>query len=301
MRSFAPVRAYDEQASILLARGLQADKLAMIRELQLAGEFRLTSYAEFFRAADGNYRAGTTLAAVRRLYDFDHRLRSLCLEATGSIEVQVRSQLSYHFARRHGQYAYLDRNNFPNFSADQPGFLRWEGRIKDAIDSVRKDGVYPAEPRPATFAGSVPPFPIFIIAERMDFGTTLSFFNGVSSDIQKAVSDTVGVPDAVVISWLLGLRNLRNRCAHHHRVWNWSFRVGVKTPRRQKFPQWHSPKLPNHKIGILLTICRYWLNRIDPGNGWTERVFGLFDAYPELPAGAMGLPEHWRQHPLWVG
>lgn len=294
------IRTYDEQASLLLGRGLQADKAALIRDLQLVGAFRLAGYAEFFRADDGNYRSGTTLTSVQRLYEFDHRLRLLCFEAIGSIEVQVRSQLAYHFAHYHGPNAYLDQNNFPNISADKAGFPRWESKIREAIDSAQKDGLNPVSACPSSAVALQPVFPIWIIAERMDYGTTLSFFNGVSSNIQKAVAGTLAIPDAVVKSWLLGLRDLRNRCAHHHRIWNWHFRIGVKTPGSKKFPQWHSPRLPNNRIGILLTICRYWLNRIQPGNSWTERVVALFDAHPELPAAAMGLPADWRRHPLWA-
>ena len=298
MVSIVSVRTYDEQANLLMARGLQTDKAALIRELQQAGEFRFTSYAEFFRAADGNYCPDTTLTSVQRLYEFDHRLRGLCFEAIGSVEVQVRSQLSYHFARSYGQYAYLDRNNFPNYPA---GFTRWESKVNEAIDGIQKDLANPMNAYQSTdISGSQPAFPIWVIAERMDFGTTLSFFNGVISGIQKAVAETLAMPDAVVTSWLLGLRDLRNRCAHHHRVWNWHFRIGVKTPGRNKFPQWHSPRLPNQQIGILLTICRYWLNRIQPGNSWTERVLALFDDHPELPAAAMGFPADWRRHPLWA-
>lgn len=293
---------YDEQANLLLERGLQADKAALIRELQLTGEFRLASYAEFFRAANGNYRAGTTLTSVQRLYEFDHRLRLLCFEAIGVIEVQVRSQLAYHFARNHGQDTYLDKNNFPNFSVDTAGFFWWENKIKEAIAGAQKDGLNPVNAGRSTVSGAQPAFPIWTIAERMDFGTTLSFFSGVSSDIQKAVAATAGLTDVLASSWLLSLRDLRNRCAHHHRIWNWRFKNSARIPHIRKFPQWHSPEFPsNRRIGILLTICRYWLNRIQPGNSWTERVVALFDAHPELPAAAMGLPADWRRHPLWAG
>ena len=295
------IRTYDEQANRLLARGLQADKAALIRELQLTGELRLSSYAEFFRAADGNYRPGTTLTSVQRLCEFDHRLRLLCFEAIGIIEVQVRSQLVYRFARSYRLYSYLDKNNFPKFSDGTGGFSGWEGKIKAAIESARKDGLNPVNAGPSTTGGVQPVFPIWTIAERMDFGTTLSFFNGVSSEIKKAVAETAGLTDVLASSWLSSLRDLRNRCAHHHRVWNWRFRNSARIPRIRKFPQWHSPEFPsNRHIGILLTICRYWLNRIQPGNSWTKRVLALFDAHPELPAAAMGFPADWRRHPLWA-
>ena len=76
----------------------------------------------FFRDDSGGYRSGTTLEAVWRLYEFDSHLSLLCFEAVRTIEVQVRSQLAYHFARKHGNYAYLDKANFPNFASNSPEF-----------------------------------------------------------------------------------------------------------------------------------------------------------------------------------
>ena len=119
---------------------------------------------------------------------------------------------------------------------------------------------------------------------------------------QKDVASSLGQPDAIANPWLFGLRVLRNRCAHHDRIWNWRFdRTRVKIPQRRKFPEWHSPKLSNNQLGILLTICRYWLNHIYSGNDWTKRVLDLFDSHPTVQTSAMGLPTEWRKHPLWNG
>ena len=281
--------SFESVAANLLARGLQADKASLVMRLESIGEYRFTSYADYFRSGNG-YLPGTTLEKVWRIYEFDHCLRSLCFEAIGNIEIYVRGMLVYRFAHRHGSSDYLNQANFPNFSTTRSEFSRWEVKVKEAVASEQK-----ARPN------AQQPFPIWEIAERMDFGTTLSFFNGAHSDIRKEIANTVGQADVVLDSWLLGLRDLRNRCAHHHRVWNWHFGRGVSIPRRRKFPQWHTPRWPsNQQIGILLTICRYWLNRIHPGDDWTSRVLALFDAYPEIPAAAMGFPENWRRHPLWA-
>lgn len=215
--------------------------------------------------------------------------------------MQVRTQLSYRFANKHGLYDYRNQANFPNFSSNRKEFTWWDSRIKEAIDRVRKDKSGTVPVSATAIPGPQPHFSIFEIAEHMDFGTVLSFFQGVSSDIQKATANTVGQPDKVVGSWLIGLRDVRNKCAHNQRIWNREFnRSRVLWPQNKKFPEWHSPKLPNNRIGIFLTICRYWLNRIHPGNDWTERVFALFDAYPEVPPAPMGFPDNWRRHPLWT-
>ena len=255
------------------------------------GETRLADYAEFFREGE-RYRTGTTLEIVWRLYAFDRRLRSLCFEAIEGIEVHTRTQLAHCFAHEHGSLAYLDENNFPSFTRDKGDFYRWQQNISEQISRARNLGVlHDAQAMP----------PIQVLAECMDFGSVLLFFRGVGPEMRKSVADTIGLPDEVVLSWLRGLRRLRNFCAHHHRIWNWRFRQNrVKIPQRRKFPEWRSPRMPNDRMGIYLTICRYWLNRIHPGDDWTSRVLSLFDAYPEIPAAAMGFPENWRRHPLWA-
>ena len=298
MASIASPLSFEQVAERLIADGLQANKTALVRRLQAMGEFKFTSYAEFFLSGS-NYLPGTTLEAVLRLWEFDKRLRYLCFEAIENIEVQVRTQLSYRFANKHGHSNYLDQANFPNFSSNGTGFTWWKDKVNEAADRVGKDIANAVPVSAAGLPNAQPAFSIFEIAEYMDFGTALSFFQGVGSDIQKATANTVGQPDKVVESWLIGLRDVRNKCAHNQRIWNRQFSSRVKMPQRRKFPEWHSPKLPNNRMGIFLTICRYWLNRIHPGNDWTQRVLALFDAYPEIPSTAMGFPGNWRKHPLW--
>ncbi len=290
----------EQVAERLISDGIQANKTALVRRLQAMGELKLTTYAEYFLSGS-NYLPGTTLEAVLRLWEFDKRLRCLCFEAIEDIEVQVRTQLSYRFANKHGCFDYLDQANFPNFSSKGKEFAWWKDKINEATDRAGKDRANAIPGSTAGLPNAQPTFSIFEIAEYMDFGTVLSFFQGVDSDIQKTTANTVGQPDRVVESWLIGLRDVRNKCAHNQRIWDRQFnRSRVKIPQRKKFPDWHSPKWPNNRMGILLTICRYWLDRIHPGNDWTQRVFALFGSYPEIPAAAMGFPANWRKHPLWA-
>jgi hypothetical protein len=54
------------------------------------------------------------------------------------------------------------------------------------------------------------------------------------------------------------------------------------------------------KVGLMLTVCLYWLEKVSPTTLWRERLFALFDEYPEIPLAEMGIPPAWRQHPLWL-
>jgi hypothetical protein len=49
----------------------------------------------------------------------------------------------------------------------------------------------------------------------------------------------------------------------------------------------------------LLTVNYVWLSKISTTTNWKTRLFDLFDEYPEIPLSELGLPNDWRNHPLW--
>ena len=141
-----------------------------------------------------------------------------------------------------------------------------------------------------------------MLCELMSYGSMLRFAAGVEPDVQKAVAAEFGMPDKHFFSWLKALYSARNACAHHSRVWNREFGVAPQTPHKTKFSEWHlEPKLPNNRVGYMLAICTFWLEKISPTSLWRLRLFELFDEYPEIPLIPMGLPENWREHPLFKG
>ncbi|HAV12992.1 MAG TPA: hypothetical protein DCX06_05805 [Opitutae bacterium] len=294
--------SFEAQADRLIARGLIADRCTLVKRLEATNYFRFSAYAESFRDGE-HYLPDTTLEKVWRLYTFDHRLRTLCLDAIESIEVQVRTQLAYHFAHDIGPFEYLNASSFPNFDSGLRDFTRWEQKIKSVVDRTRDPDGKAREDFVVQYFNDhgdkhdLPP--IWMLIELLDFGSTLSFFRGACTNTKKAVSASVGQPDKLVMSWLLGLNTMRNRCAHHSVLWSWRS-PRVMRPNKKKYPEWYSASFPSNRIGILLTVCRYWLNQIAPTNTWTSRVFELFDQYPEIDTFKMGLPHHWREHPLWI-
>ena len=296
-----PALNFEAQADKLIERGLIADRNALIARLQSTSYYRFTGYLYTFRADHDRYVAGVTLDKICRLYTFDHRLRMLLLDAIEGIEVQVRTQLAYHFAHIHGPFAYLDPVHFPNFNPAKNDFGKWETKLRDQMHRSRdikgrEDFVIHFFRK---YGDTHQELPIWMLIELMDFGSTLSFFRGVSTDIRKPVAATIGQPEEVVLSWLLAMNAVRNRCAHHARLWNWKIGYPVQIPQPNKFPKWHSPKLANNQIGIMLAICRYWLNFIQPASQWHQRAHNLFSDFPEVDLSQMGLPPDWRNHPLW--
>lgn len=298
MKYDKPVRTFEEQADLLLARGLIADRSQLIRRLRVTNYFRLTAYLYRFRAPGSErYQQGTTLDQVGDLYTFDQRLRTLLLDAIEAIEVHTRTQLAFYFAHDHGPFAYSDSKHLPNLKPDK--FIEWQRKLDDQVGRSLRSKEDFVTHFFSKYGDAHTRLPIWILVELMDFGAVLTFYRGVNDGIQKCVAAEVGQPDRVVESWLLALNTVRNRCAHHARLWDWEMGTPVLVPAQRKHPDWHAPRLPNMKIGIILMLCRFWLNRIAPTHDWTRRATELFANFPISLLHHMGLPEDWQQHPLW--
>ncbi|HEY5894836.1 MAG TPA: Abi family protein [Chthoniobacterales bacterium] len=298
MKYEKPALSFEAQADLLISRGLEADRDQLIRRLRATSYFRLSGYLYPFRVPGADeLRPGTTLDQIWKLYNFDQRLRTLLLDAIEAIEVHVRTQLAYHFAHDFGPFAYHEAGNFPNLSRE--GFTLWQRKLEDQVQRSLKSHEEFLVHFFNKYGDEHTRPPIWMLVELMDFGATLTFFRGVNDDIKKRIATESGMPDRVLQSWLLSLNTVRNRCAHHLRLWNWQLGNPVLLPGRNKHPVWHYPRLANNRIGIILTLCRAYLNHISPANRWTSRVFALFDEFSAQPLAPMGLPPNWREHPLW--
>lgn len=296
--------SFEDQADLLLSRGLVANRDELIGRLKAVNYYRLTGYLHPFKRPDDSFVPGTTLDTVWRRYVFDRRLRVLVLDAIERIEVAVRTRLIYHLCHHVpqggteplGPFGYLDGRNLPGLKGASE-YLKWRSKLAMETDRAKSEKF--VQHFRAKYGAEHPELPGWMVAELMSFGALLTLAKSVVPGVQKQVADDFGFPVEHFISWLQALMVLRNACAHHDRIWNRESGKACK-PQRNKFPLWHcKPVIPNDRTGYLLTICRYWLGLLSHTTRWRDRVFALFDEFPEIPLSQMGLPADWRNHPLW--
>ena len=292
------VLSFEQQADLLIGRGLIADRDQLIKRLKSTSYYRLSGYLYPSRiTGTDQLQPDTSLEKVWNHCLFDQRLRTLILDAIEAIEVFTRTQLAYHFAHNHGAFEYTTASSLPNL--DQAKFSHWVKRLDDQVQrSLRAKEEFLVHFFKLYGDEHTRP-PIWMQIELMDFGSTLTFYRGVDVSIQQAIAKDLFIPDKVFLSWLLSLNTVRNRCAHHLRLWDWAMGIKVSLPRARKYPEWHSPPLSNQNIGVILFICRHLLNKISPHHQWTERVNRHFTDFPNIDLSQMGLPENWQSHPLW--
>ncbi|HLA84244.1 MAG TPA: Abi family protein [Thermoguttaceae bacterium] len=297
MRYDKPPLTFQEQADLLLSRGMKGDRSAIMDRLAVVNYYRLSGYWHPFRCpGDDTFRPNTTFETVWQRYAFDRHLRLLVMDAVERIEVAVRTQLAYHLAHQSGDpFAYaIDPAVLPGLSFDQRQRL---------LEDLTGETVHSKETFVEHFRnkyGDQHAFmPIWMAAEVMTFGCVLTLFRGVHPDIRKQLAVRFGVHDTVLASWLLTLNTVRNICAHHGRLWNREFGVQPKIPR--KIEAWNMPvPVAGQRMFTILTVCKHCLDQIAPQSHWPARWRELLASYPYIPRGSMGFPAHWEACPIWA-
>jgi abortive infection bacteriophage resistance protein len=103
-------------------------------------------------------------------------------------------------------------------------------------------------------------------------------------------------------SWLQSIAQIRNYCAHHSRLWNRNLPGNPKLLSTPPHP-WISDVPKQHefqKLYVHLCLMKYFLNIIQPQNSFTEKLYGLFEKYPNVDPNALGMKTNWYKEPLWV-
>lgn len=302
MKYDKPSLTFEQQADLLLSRGMVGDRTLIIQRLTTVGYYRLSAYWYPFRQPnpDGSniplddLKPGTTFEEVWCRYAFDRRLRLVVMDAIERIEVSLRALLATHHSHRHGLFAYAsDARALPGLSSAQFSDYR-ESIIKEQARS--KDQF--VKHFNAKYGDSHSMLPLWMAAEVMAFGTLLTFHRGCDPAIRAAVAAPFGVHENVFSSWLLALNTVRNICAHHSRLWNRE--LGNKPKIPEKLADWQTPvKVTGDRVFGILTMCKWSLDRVAPQSRWSDRVHSLLRDSPRIPLISMGFPTNWRESPIW--
>lgn len=298
MKYSKPALTREQQADLLISRGMLGDRDHIISQLSVVNYYRLSGYWHTFRLLPAHdFSPNTTFDKVWTRYVFDRRLRLCVMDALERLEVNFRGQLAYHFAHEFNcPFAYADDPAaLPNLRSDRRN--RFLTMLADDLSSSKEVFV---EHFRSQYGNDHPYMPVWVATEIMTFGHVLTMYQGAPNSIKKSIAAPLGIHDGVLGSWLLSLNTIRNICAHHSRLWNRKLGTMPMIPNRKNDPDWHIPvTVSNDRVFGVLTILKYCLDRIAPQSSWSERLFDLLDSYPEIPLKSMGFPVAWRTCPIW--
>jgi abortive infection bacteriophage resistance protein len=288
-----PALSIEEQADLLITRGMLGDRDLIAKRLREVNYYRLSGYWYPFRNPDDTFQPGTTFETVWRRYVFDRQLRLLVMDAIERIEVAIRSQLAHHHALQHTPFGYAtDKTSRPKMT--RADFAEFYAKILEELSRSKEPFVKHFYDK---YGDSHDVPPIWVAVEVMSFGNVVTLYRNTSHKVKQSVATFFGIPDTVMDSWLLALNTIRNICAHHARLWNRELGVKPMIPHQ---PEWQTPvKVGNDRVFAILTICKHGVNYVAPQSQWPSRLQALLKNYSDIPRASMGFPANWTACPIW--
>lgn len=227
-----PSLPFDEQVSLLVQRKLAVDDEAACEAFLRANSYyRFSGYARYFQQAphlgDDTFVPGATFDEIRALYDADEALRTALVRPLASVELLLRAQTAHVIAQTHGPYKhYLDEAFYTDAGTGDP-----------TVDTCLRDIRRSKERHILRFASDghvaedYTSLPVWSAIESWSFGTLSKCVErGAKGTLEHSVAACLGVAKAGFAYRVRALVYLRNRCAHHSRLWNHSLVDSGPTP-----------------------------------------------------------------------
>lgn len=287
----------EEQLGFLKKQGLIViDETKAKHILKIVGYYRFSGYLLPFKSHHQhnnhrNFIEGTNFEKVWQLYQFDQELRLLVSDAIEKIEVAFRAAISAITTEEFGAFWYVSR-----------GFYRdnrpYEKLMRD-VNKIIKD-------KQEVFMQhyfhnySKPEYPpIWMMIEVLSFGSCSKMFANIQQvSVRRKICEVFDQHPTVIESWIKTTVWIRNLCAHHARLWN---RWLVDAPLISKADKLHDYLQANNRRFI---VCAYILEQllvnIFPAYQWKEKLYNLFEKYPEYPGQMMGFYDEWYEDPFWI-
>lgn len=224
------------------------------------------------------------------------------MDAIERIEVSIRTRLVYFLTESAGAFGYT----FPAIFSDPSLHGDWIKRVRSCVKRSRKVSSC-VKYFFQKYGDKHLDTPMWITAEVMDFGTMSGLFYCATNVIRNKVVGSLGIPAAILDTWLKCLNDVRNSCAHHEYIWCRTWVNKPKIPKNNAL--WIRSISIGHSstffclkgTGTILVMCRYLLRVIAPTSEWHIRVESLFARFNDknIDYTKIGLPEAWQSHSLW--
>jgi abortive infection bacteriophage resistance protein len=224
-----PKLNWAEQASLMSSRGLAIeDADACISFLTTHNYYRFSGYARYFQQSpqngDDRFCEGISFDAIRNIYEADVTIREILACQLARAEILLRTHVAYVIAQEYGPYGkYLE----PSFYADVGSA---ESTAEFCLHDIRRS----KERHILHYQGEDSSFsklPIWSAVEALSFGTLSKCIErGALGELHPKIATSLGVAKAGFAYRVRSLVYLRNRCAHHSRLWNHSVLDAGPTP-----------------------------------------------------------------------
>lgn len=307
-----PFRNNSNLVTHLIGKGLGVASVPEAEDvLKKINYYRFKIYLRpFLDVPTNRFRGPADFKDGIALYNFDRELREFLFSTIGRLEVKLRSRLDQVVTEHtNNPFWYLDDSLFQQQKKSQINSVR--SKIHDAFQRSTDDFVNHFR---TNYVNAVNPGykhlpPFWIAAELTTFGNIPILYEA----LDKAQFVTVprgnkldhlaqefGASNLQILNgWLKGLRDVRNRCAHHSRVWNCNYREPAAI--RRMIASTLAPS-HNNRIYLLLVLIHIMSNSIGLDAQMKRNLLGMIGKYGVASRffWSMGIPNSWETDPIWA-
>lgn len=273
-----PALTHQEMISLFKDRGMVIEnEEKAIEVLTRVSYYRFTGYDLTFKK-NNKYIEGTTFEKIYRHYEFDKSLRLMLMELIEYIEISIRTQLSYMIAHKYPDLGYRDPHHFINTDKH----LRLLEILDDELNRSNELFVkHHRENRNGIF-------PVWVALEMATFSNLVGLYHNLKNEDKRTISKHYNIDYKVFMNWLNVLKILRNRCAHHSRLFN-SFIITKPTILYSD----RYLKLQGNHLYTQIFILKYFIKDRPIWDSWVTRLEALIEEYDDVDIARMGFKEDW--------
>ncbi|MCQ2799791.1 MAG: Abi family protein [Bacilli bacterium] len=275
-------KTFKEQISILKARGLKIDHpIKAARFLSSVNYYRFSGYCLSYYSSPNVFRDGTTFEEIQECYMFDAELRGILYPIICEIEIRLRTQIANYWGLNKEKELTTKFLTFPNEKASKEFMAKIRQEIK-------RNRTSPAVAHHIKKYGNR--FPIWVAIEFFTMGTLSKFFRAMtSSDRKQIIGKSYKEKTKVLESWFQCLTVLRNRCAHHGRLYNWIFTSIPRTPKASKYTY------DNSLFSQLMVVKSLYHNTSVWNKNKLKKIVDLCNRHSSaIDLTLLGFPEDWQ-------
>lgn len=306
-----PWKDYSSLVDLLESRGMEVpDKKWAAKKLSQIGYYRLSGFWHICRKIvpssppnassrnlpkrEDEFQPGTIFNNVIELYLFDKKLRSLMIDAIERIEIYVRNNISHIIGQQdpmgHENKDFIDPKMLKDFYIEGKKRNKWEEWLETKNKKLSKN----REDCIVWHRKKHRQIPIWVAIEAWDFGTMSVYYEIIKNSYQNRISRNFEIKNPKILKgWLKEINTLRNRCAHHTRIWNQKTSNPIQSGGIPFLEEVLKEESCKERLFGLICIIWYMLYKIAPNSTWLNKVIETIELMPTLPScsfSTMGFP-----------
>ena len=258
----------------------------------------------FLDLSTKTYLPSSSFESALKLYRFDDFLRDQLFSIIGRIEIKLRSKLDQTITNYTNDpfwylnQTYFQRNNNYHVLSDLSNkFLS----SKEEFIVHYKDNYFNDKNNDYKH---MPPF--WFISELTTFGNILTIYKGLNKDkfivpggnLLDNLANEFGAYNLKELNnWLKVLKEVRNKCAHHSRVWNANYSAPSGLDHKLTIPQSNKNRIYSTFVLLEIMTKNLNINDIDIKNFILDLMSNCKTFESKMHTA--GFPNNWDTDPFW--